>query len=529
MDKIKMKEEQYREDNKQLLDRNENIPEKNNEKENVTKVYKYKGILTRNDTNTNIFFLICIIGISSAILLEIINVQNRKENIYKDYETNRRRYWVYSAYNDVENKNGLLKHVHLVLERIGYEKASNKTPWSLLWSHDYPFRVLYPNLHRLKSNQKVNHFPGTGFITNKVDLATSASKFIPKAFKIPKNTKEFLRYASENRNAVFLEKHNQHRGVYLKNVTAIDLLSGESFVQEYIQKPFLVDGHKFDIGVYVVLTSVDPLRVYWYKGDVLFRYCPAKYYPFDPKNLDKYVIGDDYLPTWEVPSLAHPYTALGFSMKEAFDHYAMSKGKNVTRMWEEVQEAITEVFLKKEHYIIEALKNYPSKDNFFEMMRFDLVLDEDFKVYLLEANMSPNLSSAHYPPNQLLYEQVLYNLFSLVGVANFVNNNNAEANMISSQKNIAVYSHECSTICKDNCEASDICRLCKPCLEPKLKTSLLNAHREYLHKGDFRRLFPPPTMPNSNNFEQMKNTNRMNKLQYLWFQGKCNNDITWCL
>jgi tubulin monoglycylase TTLL15 len=52
------------------------------------------------------------------------------------------------------------------------------------------------------------------------------------------------------------------------------------------------------------------------------------------------------------------------------------------------------------------------------MMRFDLVVDEDLKVYLLEANMSPNLSSAHYPPNQLLYEQVLYNLFSITGVGN---------------------------------------------------------------------------------------------------------------
>lgn len=51
------------------------------------------------------------------------------------------------------------------------------------------------------------------------------------------------------------------------------------------------------------------------------------------------------------------------------------------------------------------------------MMRFDLIVDEDLKVYLLEANMGPNLSSQHFPPNQLLYEQVLYNLFSLTGVA----------------------------------------------------------------------------------------------------------------
>lgn len=52
------------------------------------------------------------------------------------------------------------------------------------------------------------------------------------------------------------------------------------------------------------------------------------------------------------------------------------------------------------------------------MVRVDLIADEDLKVYLLEANMSPNLSSKHFPPNQLLYEQVLYNLFSITGIAN---------------------------------------------------------------------------------------------------------------
>lgn len=205
---------------------------------------------------------------SVGILLDMKNVS--KNN---DTPTDaKKRYWVYSAYSDVENKNGLLKHVHLVLNRLGYEKGGNKSDWSLLWSHDYPFRVLYPNLHRLKINQRVNHFPGTGYITNKVDLAVTPSRYIPRAFKLPGSKEAFIKYATENKNALFLEKHNQHRGVYLKNVSEIDVSSGESFVQEYVQNPFLVDGHKFDIGVYVVLTSVDPLRVYWYKGDVLFRY-----------------------------------------------------------------------------------------------------------------------------------------------------------------------------------------------------------------------------------------------------------------
>ncbi|XP_041981293.1 probable tubulin polyglutamylase ttll-15 [Aricia agestis] len=485
----------------------------------------------RFDKNKNIFLLTCVIGVCLAIALEIINAQNRR-HVHKEQTSTRRTYWVYSAYNDVDNPNGLLKHVHLVLDRVGYEKVTNKEPWNLLWSHDYPFRVLYTDLQRLGPNQKVNHFPGTGFITNKVDLATTDSKYIPKAFKIPQNKEAFLKYAAINKDALFLEKHNQHRGVYLKNVTNIDLTSGESFVQEYVQKPYLVDGHKFDIGVYVVLTSVNPLRAYWYKGDVLFRYCPAKYYPFDPNVVDKYVVGDDYLPTWEVPSLAHPYTALGFSMKEAFDHYVTSKGGDVTRMWEEVEAAITEVLLKKEHHVIQALKKYPSPDHFFEMMRFDLVVDEGLKVYLLEANMSPNLSSAHYPPNQLLYEQVLYSLYSITGVASHVQpgkfEDRATQNMVSSQKNIAVWSEVCSTTCRENCEESLICGLCKPCMTSRLKSSLLGAHKEYLHRGDFRRLFPPKMVQNASTDEKIKGLNKMNQLLYLWYQGKCNADVTWC-
>ncbi|CAK1542953.1 unnamed protein product [Leptosia nina] len=476
------------------IKKSDNKPEKEAPR-NINNNIETKSEIPRNDKNINLLFLICIIGVSLGIALEIINVQNRQQT--KD-KLKIRNYWVYSAHNDVDNKNGLLKHVHLVLERLDYTKTSNDSDWSLLWSHDYPFRVLNKAVTNLKPTQKVNHFPGTGFITNKVHLATSTSRYIPKAFELPKNKKEFLRYAKENREALFLEKHNQHRGVYLKNVSEIDLNSGESFVQEYMAKPFLVDGHKFDIGVYVALTSVDPLRVYWYKGDVLFRYCPSKYHPFDPKNLDKYVISDDYLPTWEVPSLAHPYTALGFGMKGAFDHYAQSKGLNTESMWEEIQKAITEVFIKNENHIIEALKRYKSSDNFFEMMRFDFIVDEQLKVYLLEANMSPNLSSAHFPPNQMLYEQILYNLFSLTGVASSIRDisNNTVQNMLSSQKNIAVYSKQCSTVCKETCEAISVCALCKPCLTPQLKKALLKAHMENLHKGDFRRLFPPTMQQN---------------------------------
>jgi tubulin monoglycylase TTLL15 len=83
-----------------------------------------------------------------------------------------------------------------------------------------------------------------------------------------------------------------------------------------------------------------------------------------------------------------------------------------------VESAIRTIYLKKEQSLIDTTKRFPPGNgrNFFEMVRFDFVIDDDGKVFIMEANMSPNLSSAHFPPNQLLYEQVLFNLMGLVGV-----------------------------------------------------------------------------------------------------------------
>ena len=57
---------------------------------------------------------------------------------------------------------------------------------------------------------------------------------------------------------------------------------------------------RFDIGLYVTITSMNPLRVYIYDSDALLRFCAKPYYPFNATDLDTYVIGDDYTPVWEV-------------------------------------------------------------------------------------------------------------------------------------------------------------------------------------------------------------------------------------
>ncbi|KAL6449143.1 hypothetical protein ACFW04_000674 [Cataglyphis niger] len=436
---------------------------------------------------------------------------------------NQPKFWIYAKSNDT----GYLKHVYAVLQRLGFQETKNESDWDLLWAHDYPFRVLSMKLNRLREHQRINHFPGCGYITNKVDLSTSrGGQYIPAAFKIPEDQQAFLDYAKSNPTKLFVQKSNDHRGIRIRGNDDANF-TDDTFVQEFIERPFLVDGYKFDIGVYVVITSVDPLRLYVYKGDVLFRFCPVKYYPFDPEVLDKYVVGDDYLPIWNVPSLKRYYTEFGFSMKDSFDAYVREREKNPIKMWERVYDAIREVVLMKEMQIREVSKRFGNGRNFFELVRFDLALDEDLNVYMMEANMSPNLSSAHYPPNQLLYEQVIFNTFALVGIGKRIKRislktrNKAEEEMEVANKNIVVLPELCKE-CKDCFHIE--CQLCRPCYTLETKLILSQSYLEHQNQMDFQRIFPPPITKGM----VLQNFTLRNQLLIRWYQGKCELDKTWC-
>ncbi|CAB4068124.1 TTLL15 [Lepeophtheirus salmonis] len=367
-----------------------------------------------------------------------INSQNqilrRKERLFQDFDSVYFWQWSdfqsYVEWNENEDNedvrpgpsftiygkhpdSGYLKHVINIFNRAGYLRVNyNSTnSWDVMWSHDYPFKKIKPLMKQLKPFQKVNKLPGSGYVTNKVNLATSET--------------------------LFVQKNKNHRGIKIEKIENLDLNDSGSFVQEFVQDPFLIDGYKFDVGVYTMITSIDPLRIYVFDADVLLRFCPEKYHPFDPKNRDKYVL-----------------------FMTTIDPLGRSIGKDSDTLWKDIEDIIVSVYKNKEKDFRKAISYYPetSKRMFFEMVRFDFFLDSNLKVYLMEANMSPNLSSAHFTLNRMLYEQVVYSLLRLVGVIR----GGIHASSLQSTSSEELENAACST--GDACE--DVaCRLCKRCLD----------------------------------------------------------------
>lgn len=120
------------------------------------------------------------------------------------------------------------------------------------------------------------------------------------AFSLPAQKQQLLDHAKKHPQMKWVQKSNAHRGIEVVQLDQLDLDKKDTFVQHFVDNPLLIDGRKFDLGIYVLLTSLSPLRVYIYEGDVLLRFCAQPYQPFNASNVDQYVIGDEYTPLWEV-------------------------------------------------------------------------------------------------------------------------------------------------------------------------------------------------------------------------------------
>lgn len=68
------------------------------------------------------------------------------------------------------------------------------------------------------------------------------------------------------------------------------------------------------------------------------------------------MVGDDYLPIWEVEALDSYYNKLGFGMKESLNAHLRGLGKDPSVIWSQIEESIRTVLLAKEPLIADILK-----------------------------------------------------------------------------------------------------------------------------------------------------------------------------
>ena len=166
--------------------------------------------------------------------------------------------------------------------------------WDIWWIDGLIFPTL---LHKMKWYQRTNHLPAVFYLARKNLLAKNLLamqklipeqyNFFPQTWILPNDAPAFKMQFNDRRAKTFIVKpdfESQGNGIFLtRNYEWIQ--PNEHYVaQKYLHKPFLIEGLKFDLRIYVLVTGISPLRCFIYK-EGLARFATEQYRSPQGSNL----------------------------------------------------------------------------------------------------------------------------------------------------------------------------------------------------------------------------------------------------
>ncbi|XP_057684366.1 protein polyglycylase TTLL10 [Corythoichthys intestinalis] len=321
-------------------------------------------------------------------------------------------------------------------EKRGWKRIFNKhrEDFKLKWCETKSPRT-YLNFREGK--QLVYQIPNNKVLTTKIGLLSSLreyervsskvnhgralrklkmKEFIPTTFRMDvKEERESFFAQQEGMNNNYSEMWickptglNQGRGIFLlrsaEDVAALKLklqhkgeLHGNKkmlhrqpqayVVQHYIQQPLLLRGKKFDVRSYLLIACTSPYMVFFRHGYVRLT-CDH----YDPKshNLSAHLTNQYMQKKNPLYSLVKEDTVWSMESFNAYVNERFQIADDLPRDWvlgpftRCMQQIMTQCFL--------AVKpKLDRKLGFFDLIGCDFMVDQDFKVWLLEMNCNPAL------------------------------------------------------------------------------------------------------------------------------------------
>ena len=318
--------------------------------------------------------------------------------------------------------------------------------WNMLWTWRQPKL----NWEELLPWQRVNHFPQARQLTRKdllkkhlqrqrqrSERAGGLFDIMPLTFALPKEslafTDAFSRCADDAKGATdaagggaprlpnvwILKPVGLSRGRGISMVDCItDVTYGEQMViQQYVSNPLLLDGYKFDLRLYVLVTSFKPLEAFVYReGFGRFATEPYSLAPNQRHNLfahltnssiNKEERADGSCRAKSVPSLNAAEGGTKVALSQLRKRLAAA-GVNVDALWGRV----IDVVLRSLYAVHESIGEH-APTNSFELFGYDILIDDELKPWLIEVNASPSLARDN-PLDCLVKEALLADTLALV-------------------------------------------------------------------------------------------------------------------
>lgn len=255
--------------------------------------------------------------------------------------------------------------------------------------------------------QKINHFPGMIEICRKDLLARNLNRMLktfphdyqifPKTWCLPADSGAALKFDRTHRNCTYILKPDQGaqgRGIWLTKSLKDINLAERMICQLYINRPLLIDGFKFDLRIYALLTSIDPLRLYVY-NEGLARFATRPYRkPTTDNTANMFMHLTNYSVNRHSQTFCKDEEAGSKRKFSTLNRILAASGYDVIGLWHRIDDVIVKTILSgwpmlRHNYRV----SFPQHDicpACFEILGFDIIIDDTLRPWLLEVNHSPS-------------------------------------------------------------------------------------------------------------------------------------------
>ena len=322
----------------------------------------------------------------------------------------------------------------------------------------------------INRSQKYNHFPCTFQLGRKDHLYKHIKyykrlfpnlyNFLPSTYIVPTDSTNFENDFKKYRKAIWIVKPvnmSRGRGVHILRgeseykfllKKSLNLNISQFLISRYIDKPHIINKKKYDLRIYVLIASFSPLRIYLYNNG-LVRFATEDYKKGDYDNifihLTNYSINKNnlkYKPNQNLDFMKSENEEGEENFDENDDNEVdddsskwslieyrhffqkMGKEKIMKSIWKQIEDIVikTVISVSEDNYKEISINKINS---LFELYGFDIMIDENFRAWLIEVNVNPSLHCSS-PLDISIKTDLITDIFNIIGIIPYNHNKNGE-------------------------------------------------------------------------------------------------------
>ncbi|TDO10582.1 PqqD family peptide modification chaperone [Halomonas ventosae] len=297
------------------------------------------------------------------------------------------------------------------LEPLGWQ-LGDEHDWDAGWITGMPDAAQF---RRVSPTRKMNHFPGNAALTVKSRLHDSLATlrerireshgadhdlvrrlaFFPRAYVMPGDYHALQEAAQADPGQRWILKPtnaSKGKGVQVLQDVAEAPLARDWLVQEYLANPHTIRGHKYVLRLYVLITSLAPLRVYLYRQG----FAKLASEPWDPEDADNPY---SQLTNPDINALnSHAEAPVEFIDLERYRAWLRDQGHDDEALFARIEDLVALTTISA----VDAMRARTAEAGAdprgcYELLGLDCLVDDTLKPWILECNLSPSLGICAAP------------------------------------------------------------------------------------------------------------------------------------